>query len=513
MIDTKALRNKILDAAIRGKLTEQLPEDGNAEDLYNQIQEEKQKLIKEGKIKKEKSLPQITDNEIPFKIPKNWKWVRISGIALKITDGTHHSPPNGPHGDYMYISAKNIKNDGISLFDVTYVTKEIHDEIYSRCNPELGDVLLIKDGATTGVVTVNNIDTPFSLLSSVALIKLDSAYVDSWYITYILRSNLFYALVRDIMKGTGIPRITLNQIYSLIIPFPPYSEQKRIVKAVESIFSQLDIVDDLQSKLTGNSVALKNKLIELGIQGKLTEQLPEDGDAEDLYKQIQEEKQRLIKEGKIKKDKNKSYIFRRDNSHYEKQGNIERCIDDEIAFDIPENWKWVQFGNVVNIVSARRVHQSDWKSSGIPFYRAREIAKLAIDGHVDNDLYISKELYSKFSVSGVPQPGDLMVTAVGTLGKTYIVQPSDVFYYKDASVICLENRFGMDSQYLKYIMESDMLWHQITSNSAGTTVATLTMERMIEYVIPLPPLAEQKRIVDKLDQLLPLCDYLSKINT
>ena len=173
----------------------------------------------------------------------------------------------------------------------------------------------------------------------------------------------------------------------------------------------------------------------------------------------------------------------------------------------------VRYGNVVNIVSARRVHQSDWKSSGIPFYRAREIAKLAIDGHVDNDLYISKELYSKFSVSGVPHPGDLMVTAVGTLGKTYIVQPSDVFYYKDASVICLENRFGMDSQYLKYIMESDMLWHQITSNSAGTTVATLTMERMIEYVIPLPPLAEQKRIVDKLDQLLPLCDYLSKINT
>ena len=183
-----------------------------------------------------------------------------------------------------------------------------------------------------------------------------------------------------------------------------------------------------------------------------------------------------------------------------------------MPFEIPVNWKWVQFGDVVNIVSARRVHQSDWKSSGIPFYRAREIAKLAIDGHVDNDLFISKELYSKFSVSGVPQPGDLMVTAVGTLGKTYIVQPSDVFYYKDASVICLENRFGMDSQYLKYIMESDMLWQQITSNSAGTTVATLTMERMIKYVIPLPPLAEQKRIVDKLDQLLPLCDYLSEIN-
>ena len=159
-------------------------------------------------------------------------------------------------------------------------------------------------------------------------------------------------------------------------------------------------------------------------------------------------------------------------------------------------------------MSARRVHQSEWKKEGIPFYRAREIAKLAADGYVDNDLYISQELYDEFAKSGVPHEGDLMVTAVGTLGKTYIVKSSDCFYYKDASVICFENYAHLSPQYLKYLMESELMKNQIKSNSSGTTVATLTMVRANEYLIPLPPLAEQKRIVAKLEELLPLCERL-----
>ena len=168
----------------------------------------------------------------------------------------------------------------------------------------------------------------------------------------------------------------------------------------------------------------------------------------------------------------------------------------------------MRWGEIVNIVSARRVHQSDWKKEGIPFYRAREIAKLAIDGRVENDLFISQELYDEFSKSGVPKAGDLMVTAVGTLGKTYIVKETDRFCYKDASVICFENIAQVCPEYLKYMMESELMRSQIRSNSSGTTVATLTMVRMVEYLMPLPPLAEQKRIVAKLEEILPLCERL-----
>lgn len=175
---------------------------------------------------------------------------------------------------------------------------------------------------------------------------------------------------------------------------------------------------------------LKSSILQLAIQGKLVEQRPEEGTGEELYRQIQAEKQALIKAGKIKKEK-----------------PLPEIAADEVPFEIPESWKWVRWGEIVNIVSARRVHQSDWKMEGIPFYRAREIAKLATDGHVENELFISKELYEEFSKSGVPKQGDLMVTAVGTLGKTYIVKEKDHFYYKDASVICFENYAHVCPEY------------------------------------------------------------------
>ena len=238
---------------------------------------------------------------------------------------------------------------------------------------------------------------------------------------------------------------------------------------------------------------LKSSILQLAIQGKLVEQRPEEGTGEELYQQIQAEKKRLIQEGKIKKEK-----------------PLPEIAEDEMPFEIPESWKWVQWGEIVNIVSARRVHQSDWKMEGIPFYRAREIAKLATDGYVENELFISQELYEEFSKSGVPKEGDLMVTAVGTLGKTYIVKDRDHFYYKDASVICFENYAHVCPEYLKYLMESELMKSQIRSNSGGTTVATLTMVRMVEYLMPLPPLAEQKRIVAQIEELLPYLDRYEK---
>lgn len=235
---------------------------------------------------------------------------------------------------------------------------------------------------------------------------------------------------------------------------------------------------------------LKASILQMAIQGKLVEQRSEEGTADELLNKIFVIKKQLIKDKIIKKQKEQ-----------------EPVKEDEIPFDIPTSWKWVKWGDVVNIVSARRVHQSDWKKEGIPFYRAREIAEMArTNGIVDNELYISEELFEEFSASGVPQAGDIMVTAVGTLGKTYIVKESDKFYYKDASVICFENRYGMCPEYLSMLMQTPLMLQQIKSNSEGTTVATLTMVRMVEYIFPLPPVDEQKRIVAKIEELLPHID-------
>ena len=325
------------------------------------------------------------------------------------------------------------------------------------------------------------------------------------FLSYIMASP--YIIARKVALATGdiIVHISGDKLGTILLPVPPLAEQERIVACIqeaELVIENYAIKATALQKLQDSfPEALKKSILQEAVQGKLVPQDPSDEPAEALLERIRAEKQRLIKEGKIKKDKHESVIFRRDNSHYEKLDGVERCIDEELPFEIPENWRWCRLKSIVNVVSARRVHQSDWRSEGVPFYRAREIGKLADTGSVDNELFITEALYTEFASSGVPHPGDLMVTAVGTLGKTYIVKDSDRFYYKDASVICFENFGKINPAYLKLLMYSPYMEEQIKQNSAGTTVGTITIVKANEYLIPLPPLMEQQRIVDQAERL------------
>ena len=239
---------------------------------------------------------------------------------------------------------------------------------------------------------------------------------------------------------------------------------------------------------------LKNSILQLAIQGKLVEQRPEEGTAEELYRQIQEEKQKLIKEGKIKKEK-----------------PLPEITEDEKPFDIPETWKWVRVQDLFNVRSAMRIHQTDWRTSGIPFFRGRELVQLANTGKADFEIYISKELYEQNKKKGgVPQKDDILITAVGTLGKVYIVKGIREFYYKDAYILCFENFGHVYPDYIKYALESPYLQGDIHRDSMATTVAQLTIIKAKSLLIPLPPLAEQKRIVAKIEELLPLINRYEK---
>jgi type I restriction enzyme S subunit len=248
----KKLRQQILQDAIEGKLTkdwrEQNPDVEPASELLKRIQAEKEQLIKDKKIKKQKALPEITEGEKPFELPRSWKWCRLDHLCTKITDGTHHSPNNMQEGDYKYITAKNIKNNGILMSNITYVTAHDHKAIYDRCNPEYGDLLLIKDGATTGVATLNNLHEPFSMLSSVALIKISESLLNK-FILHGVRSQYFYDTMRKGMSGVAITRITLKKIKEFAIPLPPFEEQKEIVKKVENLFV---ICDQLEKQITSS---------------------------------------------------------------------------------------------------------------------------------------------------------------------------------------------------------------------------------------------------------------------
>ncbi len=271
------------------------------------------------------------------------------------------------------------------------------------------------------------------------------------------------------------------------------------------------IESDKSTLLTAIDQA-KAKILDLAIRGKLAPQDPNDEPASVLLERIRAEKEDLIKQGKIKRDKKESVIFKgEDNSYYETIGSDTTNIDNEIPFELPEGWEWCRFGSILEICSSKRVLQSDWTKEGVLFYRAREIVKLSETGIVDNDLFISEDHYQRLKTDyGIPNAGDLMISGVGTIGKVYVVRPNDRFYYKDASVLCFQNSYqALYPAYAKYMIESSYIQKQMSDNSNGTTVDTITISTATTYLCVLPPIKEQKRIADKVSQLFSLLDSIS----
>ena len=328
MIDTQAIRSKILDLAMRGQLTEQLPEDGTAEDLYQQILEEKQKLIKEGKIKKQKTLPEITDEEIPFDIPKNWKWVYLgelfehnTGKALKTSD---------QNGQLLeYITTSNLYWDHFELKKLK--SMYFKESEIDKCTVKKGD-LLICEGGDIGRSAIWTFDYEIRIQNHIHKLRKYSELIYTDFYYYLLW--LYKQTDRISGIGIGLQGFSSKRVHSLIVPFVPYYEAVRVVLKVKKAFSVLDTIDKLQAQYADNLTALKSKLIDAAIQGKLTEQLPEDGTAEELIDRIKIEKEALISSRKIPKEK-----------------ALPKINSGDIPFCIPENWKWVRVRDVATYMT------------------------------------------------------------------------------------------------------------------------------------------------------------------
>ena len=300
--------------------------------------------------------------------------------------------------------------------------------------------------------------------------------VSSYYLNHVLRSAYFLDYTQQCGYGVKMPRLSTTDACNGMIPLPPLAEQKRIVKEIEHWFSLIDVIESGKEDLQATIKQAKSKILDLAIHGKLVPQDPNDEPASELLKRI-----------------NSKAEITCDNGHY--------------TFDVPSGWITTNLGSIFNVVSAKRILKSDWKHSGVPFYRAREIAKLSIYGLVDNELYISEEHYNSLKEKfPVPKASDIMISAVGTIGKCYIVKESDKFYYKDASVLCLCNDYQINAKYIYHIMRSEYMLKQMYDNSKGTTVDTITIEKAKQYILPLPPLAEQQRIVAKIEETFSIFD-------
>lgn len=484
------LKASILQLAIQGKLVEQRPEEGTSEDLYQQIQAEKQKLIEEGKLKKEKPLPAI-DDEIPFEIPSNWKWVNLSSLCSVISDGTHQTPKYVGNG-VPFISVKDISSGVINFSDTKFISYEDSKELNKKIAPESGDILICRIGTLGKAVKIPSGCKQFSIFVSLGLIKPLNKEISDFIVTVINSAYGFnWIQLVKVGGGTHTYKINLGDLRKFIIPLPPLAEQKRIVAKIEELlplvekykkaYSELEI---LNSKFSGD---IKKSILQYAIQGKLVEQRPEEGTAEDLYQQIQEEKQNLIKEGKLKKEKPLAPIE-----------------DDEIPFEIPEHWKWARLSSLVSVLGDG-LH-------GTPSYDVNGTVYFINGNNLKNGKIVINDLTKKVSKEEAKKyykdlnQSSLLVSINGTLGNVAFYDNEPVILGKSA---CYFNLIGhLDKYFFKVLIDSDYFQSYLTNFATGTTIKNVPLSAMRSVLIPLPPLAEQKRIVAKVEELLALCDKL-----
>lgn len=484
---SEELRRAVLQAAIQGKLTQQLPEDGNAETLLSQIKEKKEKLIKEKKIKKEKAFSPISKTEIPFEIPDNWTWCVLTDVG-NFSSGKTPDMTNKDYwenGTVNWTTSKDMKNRYLSESQLK-ISKKAAETM--RLYPAGTLLMVVRSGILKRAL-------PLCVLTQTSTINQDLKAFDifipqmSEYLYCVLKGLEPDILLNYTKRVTTVDSLKFDEFsQQMPVPLPPLSEQHRIVARVEELMSKIDELEKIEKELTALRTAfpgdMKAALIQAALQGKLTEQLPEDGNAKTLLEQIQEEKARLIKEKKIKKEKILAPIS-----------------EDQVPFEIPENWKWCYLGDVFNHVAGKALNSRNTTGSKHKYITTSNVYWDHFELNNLKEMYYTDEEVEKYSV----KKGDLLVLEGGDVGRTAIWNLVESY--------CVQNHIHRLRPYIqvnvKYFYYS-MMYFKLTGAISGKGIAIqgLSASALHSINIPLPPLAEQYRIVEKLDKLLPLCESL-----
>lgn len=493
-MNAQDLKNSILQLAVQGKLVEQRAEEGTARELLEQIKLEKDQLIKDKKIKKSKPLPEITEEEIPFEIPEPWEWVRVGEVGSWSAGAT----PSRQHPEYYEGNIPWLKtgdlNDGY-IVDIPEFVGEIALEKTSlRLNP-VGSVLMAMYGATIGKLGILEIE---ATTNQACCACIPYSCVMNKYLFYYLMSQRGNYIKMG--AGGAQPNISKEKIVISLIPLPPLEEQHRIVAKIEEILPYIDQYDKAYTKLeTFNKKFpedMKKSILQMAMQGKLVDQRLEEGTAGELYDQIVAEKAQLIKDGKIKKEK-----------------PLPEITEDEIPFEIPSSWRWVRLGEITILQNGDRSSkypvESDYVENGIPFFGAKDMGEKYLS--YDNVRYISQEKFNALG-NGKLKDEDFVCLLRGSVGKVAIFKSDETH---DTGFICAQmvilSSICKDSvEYLYSVLKSPYYFEIIKLKTTGTAVKQLPAKELGNVIMPLPPLEEQKRIVAKIEELLPYCNQLIK---
>lgn len=486
------LRQSVLQAAIQGKLTKQLPEDGTAADLLASIKAEKEKLIKEKKIKKEKPLEPISADEIPFDIPENWVWIRLASAFQLINGDRGKNYPSkdklSEKGAIPFISAINMSDCTIKKDGLLFVSQTQYDALGSgKLNKN--DFVFCLRGSLGKFCKY-----PFeqgAIASSLVILRKIGNIVDD-YIKIYLSSPLIQNQINESNNGTAQPNLGARDIAKYVIPLPPLAEQHRIVARVNELMAKIDELEAVEKELVALKAAfpgdMKASLLQSAMQGKLTQQLPEDGSAADLLASIGAEKEQLIKEKKIKKQK-----------------PLEPISEDEIPFEIPDNWEWVRLGEIGTWGAGATPQKGEPK-----YYKGGTIPWL-ITGELNNG-YVSKiegkitEYALEHTSVKLNPVGSVLIAMYGaTIGKLGILSVAATT--NQACCACYPYK-GVFNRFLFYFLMANKRMY--LASAEGGAQPNISKEKIVNTLMPLPPIAEQHRIVEKLDKLLPLCDALSE---
>lgn len=481
------LKNSILQLAVQGKLVPQCKDDEPASELLKHIRAEKQKLGI-----KEKSLPAISEDEIPFDIPESWEWVRLNDIS-SITSGGTPARTNSSfwNGNIPWVKIGDIRNKYISTTEEK-ISEQGLNSSSAKIFPK--GTILYTIFATIGTVGILNIDAATN--QAVAGVTFFGEYS---------RDYMYYVLIglKDILvsKGKGMAQMNINLtiLKNTPIPIPPLAEQKRIVEKIEELMPLIEEYGKAEEQLSKLNAEFPDKLrksiLQQAVQGKLTERDPADEPASELLKRIKVEKEALIKAGKIKKEK-----------------PLPAITDDEKPFDIPDTWEWVRFKDIFLFENGDRSEKypkdQDLVENGIPFWGAADMNDGVL--RYSNSLrFISNEKFLKLR-SGKLLDDDFVCLLRGDVGKCakFIAQNGYSTGFINAQMIILRLIDLSISSFIELILKSEIFKRQIKEKKTGTAVAQVAAKDLQTFVIPLPPLAEQKRIVKRVEELLALCDEL-----
>ena len=439
------------------------------------------------------------DEEIPFEIPQGWEWCRFSSIYWQLTDGVHSTPQYTEAG-IPFLSVKNISSGKLSLVNTKFISEDEHKLLSRRCNPQKGDLLISKVG-TTGIPLIIDIDKPFSIFVSLALIKFFSKYIDSDFLVHLIESPLIQEQVRNNTRGVGNKNWVLTAIANTLLLVPPLEEQKRIVAKLNKIQSCIDKYKGAQNKLKilNNKIGdkLRQSILQEAIQGKLVLQIGYEGTAQELLEQIQKEKRRLVKEGKLKKSTlNNSVIFKGDdNKYYERINGKIVCINNEIPFDVPETWLWCRLGTIFDHNTGKALNTVNREGQLLRYITTSNLYWGYFDLSNVKQMYFKESEIEKCTV----QKGDLLICEGGDIGRAAI--------WEYGYTICIQNHIHrlrsftpLSIDFYYYVFQTYKGIGLIGGKGIG--IQGLSSKALHNILMPLPPIDEQKRIVTQISKLL-----------